>query len=203
MLMVVSANVRILPDYQWEPVVTKVRETMLEVFSFERRELGQDVLLSEVFSVMQSVRGVDYVDIDLFGGIPERIKGDKVGDDRRLLTPEEISYAVGYLSKQWKKDNTLGEQQRLLTSDEIAEAVWCNSHQWSKLEDEMYRYCKDNTTESECTKFKDGKQIGETRNVRQRLEVNLADFENGSIRPAQLAFLTPGVPETLILNQIK
>ena len=37
-----------------------------------------------------------------------------------------------------------------------------------------------------------------------RRKVNLAEFEEktGKIRPAQLAFLTPDVPETLILNQI-
>lgn len=70
--MVVSANILILQDYQWESVVTRLRSTLLDAFSFERRELGQDVLLSEVFSVMQSVRGVAYVDIDFFGGIPEK-----------------------------------------------------------------------------------------------------------------------------------
>jgi hypothetical protein len=36
-----------------------------------------------------------------------------------------------------------------------------------------------------------------------RLPVNLADFEQGALRPAQLAFLTPDVPETLILNRIE
>ena len=38
---------------------------------------------------------------------------------------------------------------------------------------------------------------------RKWLQVNLAGFENGVIRPAQLAFLSPDVPATLILNQIK
>ena len=184
MLMVVSANIKILPDYQWEPVVTKVRRAMLDAFSFERRELGQDVLLSEVFSVMQSVRGVAYVDIDFFGGIPEKIKGDSKGADRRLLTPDEITSAIEYLSMQIKDEQT--GKLRLLTSDEIAEAVWCKS-------------IKGN--EECCNKYNSGKT--DTAAVRQRLEVNLADFENGSIRPAQLAFLTPDVPETLILNQIK
>ena len=35
------------------------------------------------------------------------------------------------------------------------------------------------------------------------VSVALADFEDGMIRPAQLAFLTPDVADTLILNQIK
>ena len=37
---------------------------LLETFSFERRELGQQVLLSEVIAVMQSIPGVVYVDVD-------------------------------------------------------------------------------------------------------------------------------------------
>jgi len=35
-----------------------------------------------------------------------------------------------------------------------------------------------------------------------RLSVNLAGREKGKVYPAQLAFLTPEVPATLILNQI-
>jgi hypothetical protein len=35
------------------------------------------------------------------------------------------------------------------------------------------------------------------------VDANLADFENGALRPAQLAILTDAVPDTLILNQIK
>ena len=35
-----------------------------------------------------------------------------------------------------------------------------------------------------------------------RVTVQLAGLEGGVINPAQLAYLTPEVPETLILNQI-
>jgi len=34
-----------------------------------------------------------------------------------------------------------------------------------------------------------------------RVDVNLADFESGALRPAQLAIFTDAVPDTLILNQ--
>lgn len=136
MLIVISARIRILPEYRWEPVVTHVRATLRDRFGFERRELGQDVLLSEVMSVMQGVRGVAYVDVDTVGGIPEK---RSVAGERRLLTPEEISKEV----------------QAMLA-------------------------------------------LGPTHRIR----VNLAGSANGSVQPAQLAFLTPEVPETLILNQI-
>ncbi|MBC6961577.1 MAG: putative baseplate assembly protein [Nitrosomonas sp.] len=145
MLIVISANIRILPDYQWEPVVTKVRAMLLDAFSFERRELGQDVLLSEVISVMQAVPGVAYVDVDVLRGIPEKIL-DKGTGQRRLLTPVEIAeYVTGPLK------DVQGEEISPAPTEPLP-----------------------------------------------RLVVNLAD----KVSPAQLAFLTPDVPETLILNQI-
>ncbi len=93
LLLVISARVRILPDYQWEPVAQAMRASLLDAFSFERRELGQDVLLSEVIAVMQSIPGVVYVDIDAFGVVPEKMT-DRGSKDRRLLTPKEITDAV-------------------------------------------------------------------------------------------------------------
>jgi hypothetical protein len=99
-LIVIDAKVRILPDYQWESVVTQLRSALLDAFSFERRELGQDVLLSEVLSVMQAVRGVVYVDIDQLGGIPEKI--EKAGE-RLLLTPADIVNQVSQFSNGKKK----------------------------------------------------------------------------------------------------
>jgi predicted phage baseplate assembly protein len=143
MLIVISARIRILPEYQWEPVVTQVRTALLDAFSFERRELGQDVILSEVINVMQAVRGVAYVDVDLLRGIPEQIAD---AGQRRLLTPEEITNSVSQPFRD-ERDNILKEPL-------------------------------------------------------SRITVNLSGRENDTVRPAQLAFLTPEVSATLILNQI-
>ncbi|HSR68741.1 MAG TPA: putative baseplate assembly protein, partial [Acidobacteriota bacterium] len=71
-LLVVSARVQVMSDYRWESVEPKLRKALLEAFSFERRDLGQDALLSEVFSTAQAVEGVAYMDIDLFDSISER-----------------------------------------------------------------------------------------------------------------------------------
>lgn len=172
MMIVISARVRILPNYQWEPVVVRVRNALLDAFGFESRELGQDVLLSEVISVMQAVRGVAYVDVDTFGGIPEKIKEN---GERRLLTPDEISESVDCLSTQWTQDD-------------------------------MEAWCEEGDGGQECEKYFECKKYGnveKVKGVRQRLRVNLAGLEGGVIRPAQLAFLTPDVPETLILNRIE
>lgn len=91
MLIVISAGIRILPDYRWESVESSVRLALLDAFSFDRRELGQDVMLSEVIRVMQDIRGVAYVDVEIFGGIPERISKN---EKRELRTPEEITAII-------------------------------------------------------------------------------------------------------------
>jgi hypothetical protein len=137
MLIVLSANVRVQPDYQWESVAPKVRAKLLDTFSFERRELGQDVLLSEVISAIQSVEGVAYVDVDMLGGVSEK------GKTGKLRTPDEISEVV----------------KEMIEKQE--------SGPWP------------------------------------RVPVNMAQEQDGTIRPAQLAFLTPDVEATLILNEVK
>src|SRR5262249_132156 len=148
--MVISARVRLLPDYLWEPVVTNIRAKLLDIFSFERRELAQDVVFSEVISAIQSVNGVAYVGIDLLRGIPEKMPDEQNPGQRRLLTPAEIVAKI---------NGPLTDAQGNVISPPPKEPL-------------------------------------------SRLTVNPAGFEAGTIRPAQLAYLTPGVPETLILNQI-
>jgi predicted phage baseplate assembly protein len=69
--LVISAQVSVLPDYAWEFVEPKVRSALLDAFSFARRDLGQDVTRSEVISVIQAVRGVAYVDLDLLATISQ------------------------------------------------------------------------------------------------------------------------------------
>jgi predicted phage baseplate assembly protein len=145
-VLVLSANVRLAPDYQWEPVVQKIRASLLDTFGFQRRALGQPVFLSEVISLVQSIEGVAYVDVDAFGDIPER-KADT--DGKRVL----------------------------LTLDDLTAAVEAIVNPTSGL-----------------TPAPPGPA--------RRVDVNLADFENSAVRPAQLAIFTPTVADTVILNQI-
>lgn len=137
-LLVISAGVRLLPDYVWEKVAPKIRAKLLETFSFEARELGQDVFLSEVISAMQSVRGVAYVDVNAFGGVAER------NDDGSVRTPNELIEASQLIVNKPKPD--------------------------------------------------------------QRVVVNLPELpgiSTNAILPAQLAYLVPEVPDTLIINLIE
>ena len=87
-LLVLSAGVKIMADYVWEKVEPKVRAAVLNAFSFDARELGQTAFLSEAIAAMQAVEGVEYVDVDSFGGVP----GLTPSGDR--IAPSEIAAAV-------------------------------------------------------------------------------------------------------------
>ena len=69
--LVLSARVRVLPDYAWEFVAPKIRARLLEAFGFGQRDLGQPVFLSEVITVIQRVPGVAWVDVDVLAAISE------------------------------------------------------------------------------------------------------------------------------------
>ena len=145
MFILISANVRILPDYAWDDVADRIRATLLDYFSFESRDIGQDVFLSEVISAIQNIVGVEYVDVDLLRGIPEKLT-DPVTGERRLLAPDEISAIAA-----------------------------------GPLKDESGNVLRDPLN---------------------RIDVNFAGVKNNLLHPAQLAYLSPEVPDTLILNLI-
>jgi hypothetical protein len=87
--LVIRAGVRMLPDYLWEPVEADIRVALLDTFGFERRELGQDALLSEVIGAIQRVPGVLYVDVNAFGGIPEKAKPEEIEEEMTKLDSGE------------------------------------------------------------------------------------------------------------------
>jgi hypothetical protein len=72
-LLVVSARVKLLADYQWESVEPNVRVALLGAFGFDQRDLGQSAFLSEAISITQAVEGVSYVDVQTFDAVPENI----------------------------------------------------------------------------------------------------------------------------------
>lgn len=94
--LVLSANVRLLPDFDWEAVAPVLRDALLETFGFARRALGQPALLCEAIATLQRVRGVSHVDVDAWGAISQtRIDADADGHlSARLLTQDEIVDAV-------------------------------------------------------------------------------------------------------------
>ena len=147
MLLVISAKVRLLPDYQWESVEPQIRATLLKTFSFDRRELGQDVLLSELISVIQAVKGIAYVDVDILDKMDESI------------TPDELALLA----------NDLKLNKRI-----VVEMDRIQTYQAVERRGEIFS------------------------SVASRYGI----IEDDTIRPAQLAYLSPDVTDTLILQEL-
>lgn len=136
LLLLLSARVKVLPDYAWESVEPKVRVALLEAFGFERRDLGQDAVLSEVISSIQGVTGVADVDVDVFDHIP----GKREGPGGSFPTPEEIAKQVAETVAQQLNEGPL-----------------------------------------------------------PRVSVSLE--HPGTVRPAEIAYFSPALPDTLILRE--
>jgi predicted phage baseplate assembly protein len=124
--LVISANVKLLPDYAWEFVEPRIRTALLTAFGYERIDLGRDLLLADALVAVQRIAGVAYVDVDVFDAISET----------QLL--------AGFAEQQ---------AQTLARKD--------------------------------------------------RLTIEPAGVAQGVVRAAQIAYLSPDVPDTLILQEIE
>ncbi|MDQ1427387.1 MAG: hypothetical protein QOK39_863 [Acidimicrobiaceae bacterium] len=71
LVVVVSARVSIGADYQWESVEAAARGAISADLSFDRRDLGRDVLLTDAVAAGQAVPGVDAVEFDVFAAVAE------------------------------------------------------------------------------------------------------------------------------------
>lgn len=104
-VVILSAEVQILPDYLWESVESVIRTTLLDRFSFMHRQLGQPFYRSEITAVIQQISGVAYVDINVFASIDESEDIEKllvgelgladkidVSGGGRDLQPAQIAY---------------------------------------------------------------------------------------------------------------
>jgi len=85
-VLVITAGVKIQPAYAWESVATNLRSTLLDLYSFDRRELGQSAFLSEAVSAMQAVAGVQYVDLQKFDSVSESVTAAQLASLASTLT---------------------------------------------------------------------------------------------------------------------
>jgi predicted phage baseplate assembly protein len=101
-LLVASIKIKLLPGYLWDPVALAVRAAVLDAFSFDKRSFGQPALKCELIAAVQNVQGVDWMDVDAFGGIPEKA-ADENGN-RVLLTFTQIANLVAFITGASMKD---------------------------------------------------------------------------------------------------
>lgn len=111
--LVVSANIRLQPDYLWDPVALEIRTVLLDKFGFRKRGLGQPALLCEIIGAIQAVEGVAYVDVDAFGGVPE--KSTDANGERQLQTLDQLAQAVQDIVKP-PQGAPVGPSQSVLAS---------------------------------------------------------------------------------------
>lgn len=72
-LLVMAAQVALLPAYAWEDVEPVLRAALLARFCFDARALGQTAWLSEAVATLQQVAGVAWVNLTCFGSVPEDV----------------------------------------------------------------------------------------------------------------------------------
>jgi predicted phage baseplate assembly protein len=176
-LLVLSANIRVHPDHSWEIVEPAVRTALLNRFGFRSRELGQPAYLSEVLAAAQAVAGVDHVDVDVFAGVPGNIT--PVGLDRLAESLTEPRTVVPARSAEF--DETV--YQVAPAAGEDTETLTAIAAKHGITVAELLRLNPDIT---EVTPLRRGREVLVFRGV----------------RPAQLALLSPAVPDTLILKEV-
>lgn len=169
MLLIISANIRLLPNYHWEAVAPQVRTVLLETFSFDRRQLGQDVLLGEVINTIQQVPGVAYVDIDVLDSISEN------------TPPDELKQLANVLKVYDRIQTEVGRIQTIHVVKRDNETLSSIAQRYHISEVEL-------------------RQLNPTL-TDQLLEPGIPLNLPRQIRPAQLVYLSPDVPDMLILTE--
>jgi predicted phage baseplate assembly protein len=69
-LIVLAARVRCAPAFDWATVSAALRAALTGAFSYQQRRLGQDIVLSEIVAVAQSVPGVESFTVTALTLIP-------------------------------------------------------------------------------------------------------------------------------------
>ncbi len=193
MLLMISANVRLLPDYQWESVAPQIRTTLLDSFSFERRQLGQAVLLSQVVSAIQRVPGVAFVDVDILDGIAEDTPREEL---ERLATY--------WTSVEYKLESCLIVQTARIQTKHIA------TRNISTVSSIAARY--DDISRIQLRRWNE-EILNDLATRDPPLPVDsegeillpiktILSLNSRRIRPAQLAYLSPNLPDMLILKEV-
>ncbi|MFF0287946.1 putative baseplate assembly protein [Streptomyces sp. NPDC005262] len=173
-LLLVAAKVKVAPDHTWSVVEPRLRQALLSQFGSGRRELGRPARLSELLATAHAVPGVDYVDVDVFTGVPASV------------TPDELTGLADSLAQP---RTAVGA--RLAAYDEDVHRVTADGGE--TLTQVAARY---GISLAELLRL--NPDITDTR----RLANGRAVFVFRGIRPAQLALLSPHVADTLILTEV-
>ena len=176
LLLVLSAGIKVGADYSYDLVEPAVRAAALAAGGFASQALGQPVYLSQIVTAMQAVPGVDYVEVDVFAALPG------TADPVQLLTA-------------------------LLGLSGVAEVIDVRP---ARFEEVWYTVGTDPTGAADTLTtiaLRNGLTVAGL--VALNPQLTSIELTAGTqlvvargIRPAQLALLSPDVPQTLILRSI-
>lgn len=172
-LLLLAAQVTVAQDFDWEQVEPALRAALLARFGFDARELAQPAYLSEVLATAHSVPGVDHIEVTAFTGVPGDLTPQ--GLERlgdRLTAPEDVVAAQPARHRI----------ERHRVTDPAGETLTDIAAQYGISLVELLRLNPDLTGT-------------------QPLLPPAAVVVFRGIRPAQLAVLSPDLPDTLILKE--
>ncbi|WP_405874637.1 putative baseplate assembly protein [Streptomyces sp. NBC_00005] len=174
-LLLVAAKVKVAPDYSWEFVEPRLRQALRTRLGYEGRELGQPARLSDLLATAHTVPGVDYVDVDVFTGVPAS------------ATPEELAALLtdpGAPKASVPAHQATYDEKVHTVRDANGETLSAVCARYGIPLAELLRLNPDIT---------DTRRLAKGRTV----------FVFRGIRPAQLALLSPRAADTLILTEVK
>ncbi|MER6565681.1 putative baseplate assembly protein [Streptomyces sp. NPDC001093] len=172
-LLLLAAQVTVGRDHDWEQVEPRLRAALLARFGFDARELAQPAHLSEVLATAHSVPGVDHVEVTAFTGVPGDLSPQ--GLERlgdRLAVPQDV-VAAQPARHQVERHRVTGPADETLT--DIAARYGISLVELLRLNPDL----------TGTQPLKPGSSVVVFR----------------GIRPAQLAVISPDLPDTLILKE--
>ncbi|MEV0172042.1 putative baseplate assembly protein [Streptomyces sp. NPDC050803] len=174
-LLLLAARVKVAPDHAWELVEPRLRQALLRRLGYEGRELGRPARLSDVLATAHSVPGVDYVDVDVFTGVPASATPEELTEILTRPGPPRASVPAHPATYE-EKVHTV----RAANGETLSEIC----ARYGVPLAELLRLNPD---------------ITDTR----RLPKGRSVFVFRGIRPAQFALLSPKAADTLILTEVK
>src|SRR5581483_4586817 len=117
-LLVISAGVQLQPAYDWDSVEPRIRASVLALFSFDARDLGQPAFLSEAIAAIQAVEGVLYVNVTTFDSVSDDITVDQLA---KLASTLKLRQAVrAHLARLDPNADLAGDPCRRIRAAELA-----------------------------------------------------------------------------------
>lgn len=174
-VLLLAAKVKVAPDHAWETVEPRLRQALLRRLGFEGRELARPAALSEVLATAHAVPGVDYMDVDVFTGVPASATPGELADlvtDPGPPRPVVPAHPATY------------DERVHTVRDKDGETLSAVCARYGLPLPELLRLNPDIT---------DTRRLAEGRPV----------YVFRGIRPAQLALLSPKAADTIVLTEVK